>query len=295
VFESFTDAIFVVDSDWCLVDANARALRLLGEEKEAAELIGSRLDVLSSEVSHMCLFNGEHDIEIAGNTLVMSVRRSPLKDVKGRTVGALIHVRDVTVDVVQRRELVRVRDALAEEARANEALRAKLAEQVVRDAGTGLRNRRYVFEALPVMADMCSRDGVPLSLIILDIDRFKAVNDTYGHTVGDRALQAIATALDEAADGAVVARFGGEEFVVLLPGSSTQAAVDTAEALREACAGVEVPTREGLIQLTLSAGVATLTEAPMDMGTLLEAADGALYDAKNSGRNRVCVVAAVAA
>jgi len=294
VFESFADAIFVVDSTWCLVDANARALRLLGEDREVSEIVGMRLDDLSPEVSHMCLFNGEHDIKVRGNKLVMGVRRSPLKDVKGRAVGALIHVRDITVDVIQRRELVRVRDALSDEAMINEALRAELAEQVVRDSGTGLHNRRFVFEVLPEMVAMCERDGTPLSIVMLDVDRFKLVNDTYGHTVGDRVLQSIASALDEAAQGAIVARFGGEEFVALLPGVATDEAVARAEALRAACAVIAVPIRDGVIEVTLSAGVATGLPGSIDFAALIDRADGALYRAKNAGRNRVCTAVAVA-
>jgi len=294
VFESFVDAIFVVDSTWHLVDANARALRLLGEDREVSEIAGMRLDELSTDVSQMCLFNGEHDIEVGGNKLVMGVRRSPLKDVKGRTVGALVHVRDITVDVLQRRELVRVRDALSDEAMINEALRAELAEQVVRDAGTGLHNRRYVFEMLPEMVATCERDGVPLSIVMLDVDRFKLVNDTYGHTVGDRVLHAIASALDEAAQGAIVARFGGEEFVALLPGVATDEAVAKAEALRAACALIAVPIRDGVIEVTLSAGVATGLPGSIDFTALIDRADGALYNAKDAGRNCVCTAVSVA-
>lgn len=293
VFESFTDAIFVVDAEWCLVDANSRGLRLLGVTRPAAEVAGTKLADLSPEVARISHFSGEHDVELAGSELVVGVRQSPLEDVKGRTVGALIHVRDITVDVLQRRELVRVRDALADEALLNETLRAELAEQVVRDAGTGLHNRRFVFEALPVMAASCERDGVPLSVLMLDLDLFKFVNDTYGHAVGDRALQAIATVMDETSRGAVVARFGGEEFVVLMPGASVAVAVERAEAIRAACALVQIPTREGFISITLSAGVATTQPGPIDVAGLLDAADGALYEAKNSGRNRVCAVAAI--
>lgn len=297
VFEHLGDAVFVTDTKTHVVDANAkaRALTTLKVGVEDGVAAGRSTSTLSPLLTRIAGRQGEHDIVLDGELRVLDVTITELLDRSQHVVGSAIHARDVTETTLQRRELIRVRDALAAEARINEQLRRELADQVVRDAGTGLRNRRYVFEALPVMADMCGRDGVPLSLIILDIDHFKMVNDTYGHSVGDRALQAIATALDDAAGGAVVARFGGEEFVVLLPGSSTRAAVETAEALREACAGVEVQTREGAIRLTLSAGVATLTAAPMEIGTLLEAADGALYDAKNSGRNRVCVVAAVAA
>ncbi len=291
VFESFTDAIFVVDSEWRLVDANARALRLLGERRPVVEIASTKLVDLSEEIARICSVNGEHDIELAGNKLVVGVRQSPLNDARGRKVGALVHVRDITVDVLQRRELVRMRDALADEAMVNEELRVELAEQVVRDAGTGLRNRRFALEALPVMAVNCDREGEPLSLVMLDLDDFKAVNDTYGHPVGDRALRVIGSAMEEAAEGSVVTRFGGEEFLVLMPGASARDAVNRAEAIRAACSSVEIPTREGAITITLSAGVATSEPGRIDTAALIDAADGALYDAKNLGRNRVCAVA----
>ncbi len=290
VFESFTDAIFVVDSEWCLVDANARALRLLGESRSAAEVASTKLTDMPADVARICRVNGEHDIEVAGNKLVVGVRQSPLIDARGRKVGALIHVRDITVDVLQRRELVRMRDALADEAMANEKLRVELAEQVVRDPGTGLRNRRFALEALPDMAVNCERDGVTLSVVMLDLDHFKAVNDTYGHAVGDRALAAIASVMEEAAGGSIVTRFGGEEFLVLMPGATVGDAVERAEMIRAACSSVEIPTREGAITITLSAGVATSEPGQIDPAALIDAADGALYDAKDLGRNRVCAV-----
>jgi len=291
VFESFTDAIFVVDSEWRLVDANARALRLLGESRPAVEIASTKLAELSADVARICRVNGEHDIEVAGNKLIVGVSQSPLVDARGRSVGALIHVRDITVDVLQRRELVEASVALAREAMVNEELRAELAEQVVRDAGTGLRNRRFALEALPDMAVNCDREGVPLSVVMLDLDDFKAVNDTYGHAVGDRALGVIGSAMEEAAEGSVVTRFGGEEFLVLMPGVSARDAVDRAEAIRAACSSVEIPTREGAITITVSAGVATSEPGRIDTAALIDAADGALYDAKAGGRNRVCSVA----
>ena len=97
--------------------------------------------------------------------------------------------------------------------------------------------------------------------------------------------------MEEAAEGSVVTRFGGEEFLVLMPGASARDAVDRAEAIRAACSSVEIPTREGAITITLSAGVATSEPGRIDTAALIDAADGALYDAKNLGRNRVCAVA----
>ncbi len=294
VFESLKDGLIVLDPAGRIVDVNTRALALMGVSGIASEISGRALDAVCTPVAAIVSLDGEHDVRIAGKSMVINVDRSPLTNPRGRDVGLLVHLRDVTEDVLQRRELVRVSDALAYEAMLNETLRAELAEQVVRDSGTGLHNRRFVFETLPTIADECSRDGVPLSIVLLDIDRFKAINDTYGHAVGDRALMVIATVLEGEAAGAAVARFGGEEFMVLLPGATTEEAVSRAEALRRACASIVISTREGTIGVTLSAGVATAHTGQIDVAALIELADGALYDAKNGGRNRVCSVATFA-
>ncbi|NTV39316.1 MAG: diguanylate cyclase [Demequinaceae bacterium] len=295
VFESLKDALVVLDPANRIVDVNARALELMGAPMTVAELCGRELDVVCPPIAAVVGLDGEHDVCVGGDSMVIYVDRSPLTDRRGREVGTLVHLRDITVDVNHRRELVRLSGALASEAMLNEALRAELAEQVVRDADTGLHNRRFVFAELPIVADGCSRDGVPLSIVLLDVDRFKAVNDTYGHSAGDRTLEAVAAALESAADGALVARFGGEEFMVLLPGATTEEAVLAAEALRAACSSIAVPTREGSITVTLSAGVATASPGSVDFATLIDHADAALYDAKNGGRDRVCSYATSAA
>jgi len=286
VFESLKDAVVVLDLLGRVVDANVRALSLMGRS-------GRALEEVSAPIAAIARVDGEHDLEIGGEAIVIRVDRSPLIDPRGREVGLLVHLRDITVDVLQRRELVEVSDALAREAMINESLRAELAEQVIRDPDTGLHNRRFVFAELPIIAEGCARDGIPLSIVLLDVDRFTAVNDTYGHSAGDRTLEAVAVALDSAADGALVARFGGEEFIVLLPGVTTAEAVLTAETLLAACASIVVPTREGPIGITVSAGVATSLPGSIDVVALIERADGALYDAKNAGRNRVSSDAAV--
>lgn len=288
VFDNLKDALVVLDPAGRIVDANRRALLLLEFAGGASELSGRHLQAVCAPIATIARVDGEHDVSIGGVERVIDVVCSPLVDNRARELGLLVQLRDITESVLQRRELARVSEALADEARLNEALRAELAEQVVRDAGTGLHNRRFVFDTLPVIADECAREGAPLSVVLLDIDRFKAVNDTYGHAVGDRALKAIAMALDKQANGEVVARFGGEEFVALLPGATTAQAVATAEAMRAACAAVVIAVREGTIGVTLSAGVATAQPGVFDSAALLDVADRALYDAKNGGRNRVC-------
>lgn len=160
-------------------------------------------------------------------------------------------------------------------------------EESMTDAMTGLHNRRYFHDAARRLLSSASRHDFPVSVIIADIDHFKKVNDTYGHDVGDRALQAFARSLLNAVRTEdVLARFGGEEFVVLLPRTGAAQACQVAERMREACAGIRVPTRRGEVSFTASFGVASVDDFT-DVDVAVKLADSALYRAKADGRNRV--------
>lgn len=160
---------------------------------------------------------------------------------------------------------------------------ADLTRQSTTDPLTGLFNRRAFSHLLDEAIEMARSEGAPLAVAIIDIDHFKAINDTHGHAVGDRVLQALGAYLrDHAAARGRVARLGGEEFVRLLPGCSAEAAVLACEQLR-----AEVEARVEDVPITLSLGTASL-EPVDDASTLLARADAALYDAKRGGRNRVC-------
>jgi diguanylate cyclase (GGDEF)-like protein len=149
------------------------------------------------------------------------------------------------------------------------------------DGLTGLPNRRSFDAALATEVERARRTGQPLSLILLDADHFKQVNDTYGHHAGDGVLQAIGRALASARAADVAARYGGEEFAVLLPACSAADAVRVAQGLRAAITGAT-----GRLAVTASAGVASLSADVGDERALLAAADAALYRAKASGRDR---------
>ncbi|GAA3390626.1 GGDEF domain-containing protein [Cryptosporangium minutisporangium] len=170
-----------------------------------------------------------------------------------------------------------LRDALAEQARL-----------AVTDPLTGLHNRRHLQEALDLEVARARRSGAPLSLVVLDIDHFKQVNDAYGHAAGDAALVQTARRLGAVARaGDVIARHGGEEFAWLLPDTSGEGAAELAERLRAALAGTPVDLPEsGPVEMSGSLGVATL-RAPDDGTALMRDADRALYRAKEHGRNRV--------
>ncbi|MDR2445978.1 MAG: diguanylate cyclase [Treponema sp.] len=160
------------------------------------------------------------------------------------------------------------------------------------DELTGLPNRRHFNDRLDMEWKRADREETPLSFMMIDIDHFKAYNDTYGHLQGDTLLQTVAKAFSSAArrPADMAARIGGEEFGILLPVTRLEAAVDIAEQLRLSVQSTEVPTQDGqTTSVTISIGVASLIPQPgISKQDLLAAADSFLYLAKNTGRNRVC-------
>lgn len=159
------------------------------------------------------------------------------------------------------------------------------------DALTGLKNRRFFNQVLDREVARAEREGKPLSLMICDLDEFKVFNDSHGHAAGDEALRHVGLVLAQVfRQTDLVCRYGGEEFVVILPGADGNAALIKAEQLRRAVAACRVKFgQETLDQITLSVGIATWPETPGGATALLDAADRALYQAKRSGRDRVAL------
>jgi diguanylate cyclase (GGDEF)-like protein len=164
-----------------------------------------------------------------------------------------------------------------------------LETQAHTDMLTGLANRRHFFEVADAEVSRARRYDTPLSVLMLDIDHFKEVNDTHGHRAGDRVLQQVAsTCLEVLRTVDVVGRVGGEEFAVLLPETGREGAIDVAERLREAVARAQVEREQGVpLRVTISIGVSARA-GNVNLDTLMSQADAALYDAKHAGRNRVC-------
>jgi diguanylate cyclase (GGDEF)-like protein len=165
------------------------------------------------------------------------------------------------------------------------------------DAKTGLLNAITWQREARHEITRAIRTRAPLAVAIADLDHFKAVNDTYGHLTGDAVLAGIARGmLGLLRDYDITGRFGGEEFVILLPQTGAAEAARIAERLRAKLAEIIIPVNAGTaaespLQVTVSIGVATLDGSRRDLDDMLAAADAALYEAKNSGRNRVCVLA----
>ena len=169
------------------------------------------------------------------------------------------------------------------------ALLEKLEAQAFQDYLTGLPNRRHFMEQAAIELARVSRYGGALSLLMVDIDNFKRVNDTYGHQTGDLVLQKLGEASKAILrDVDLIGRIGGEEFAVLLPETDGEKAKEVAERLREAIAHESLILEKGVpLQFTVSIGVATIVDRATNLDTLLARADRALYNAKTTGRNKV--------
>jgi two-component system cell cycle response regulator len=206
-------------------------------------------------------------------------------------------VNDYLVKPADRDELIARSRSQLRRKRFEEALRANYRKNLaaaMTDGLTGLYNRRYLETHFEIVNRRLAESGKPLSLMILDIDRFKEINDAYGHRAGDQILQALAAHLTDRIRGFDTAtRLGGEEFVVLMPESLLEEAMSAANRIGRSI-GAQVFTTEDVahgLAVTVSIGVASTTAGACSFDELLARADGALYEAKRTGRNRVCAAA----
>lgn len=167
-------------------------------------------------------------------------------------------------------------------------LLSRIQQLAITDELTGLYNRRGFYEIGSLEIDRTRRFRIPLSAILMDIDHFKLVNDRYSHAVGDQVLRSFANwVLDNTREVDVVGRIGGEEFIILLPGNDLENAQKTADRLQKTIATNVTKTKMGEIRITVSQGVAVLNDNMHHLQALIDAADQALYKAKETGRNRV--------
>jgi diguanylate cyclase (GGDEF)-like protein len=167
----------------------------------------------------------------------------------------------------------------------------RLRELATVDGMTGLFNRRHFLSLAEIEWSRYQRHWQPLSLLMLDIDQFKSINDRFGHDVGDHVIVQIAEICrQQKRKSDVIARFGGEEFLSLLPETQLPQACQVAERLRRTVQSRDLSTTSKIIKATVSIGCAEATSSMNSIFHLIKAADDALYIAKHNGRNCVCAV-----
>jgi two-component system cell cycle response regulator len=212
--------------------------------------------------------------------------------------GLEIGVNDYLIRPIDKNEmLARVRTQVRKK-RFAERLRDNMQasiEMAVTDGLTGLHNRRYMESHVTTLVEQAAARGKPLTVLVLDIDYFKSVNDTYGHDAGDDVLREFSTRLKKSIRGIDLAcRYGGEEFVVVMPDTDMAVAAMVAERVRRGIATEPFPIEQNkkYLEVTISIGIASLTRTTDSAADILKRADQALYRAKRDGRNRVVADAA---
>lgn len=290
VIEGMSEAVIVVDERNRVLDLNPAAQRVLA--LSPSEAVGQPLPrVLEAGRPgpgppgrhapwEVVLDGGRRTYQVSGSTLHRG----------GRRRGEVLVLHDTTARKQTEEALLRAKEELQ---RANEQL-ALLANT---DALTGLSNRRLFLQRLGEEAARARRHRQPLAVLMLDLDFFKRINDTFGHSVGDQVLVAAAGAINAVKrETDIVGRIGGEEFGLILPATDLEGARVMAERLRSSIGSQRHLTDDGReFGVTASLGVASFASGVRDESELLNLADAALYYAKELGRDRVCVAGGPAA
>jgi len=223
-----------------------------------------------------------------GSRLWIETVSVPVFDDDGVHIGYFGITRDMTDRKLAEHALRDANRQLEDQLRHINELHAQMREHAIRDDLTGVHNRRHFVEVAENELDRARREGATLSLVMLDIDHFKNVNDAYGHSTGDAALQAVGSMLSATMrTGDLASRLGGEEFAVLLMGMDHEDAMERAESWRSTLAAMSILADGAALRLTASFGVATFPQQAGTLVELMKVADARMYRAKSLGRDRV--------
>jgi diguanylate cyclase (GGDEF)-like protein/hemerythrin-like metal-binding protein/PAS domain S-box-containing protein len=278
IVNSLPGIFYMLDVDGRFIRVNPRCMEVTGyswaelERMTALDFFAADRNLVAAKMQEVF---EQGDASIEAELVTRYGRRIPYYFTGHRTeIGGQSYLVGIGTDITERH-----------------ALELELERQAHTDALTGLPNRRYFIEQAELELARAKRYGKLLSVLMLDLDEFKAVNDRYGHHLGDLVLLRVGEVCrNRLREFDVIGRIGGEEFAILLPETDVERAAEVAERLRQDIAAVEIQSAPGkLLAITASIGVATLTAMDVDVDRLLNFADQAMYQAKRNGRNRVYV------
>ena len=313
VIDSMAIGMFVIDKDSIILDMNKSATRFLktqaGRNFEMKELLQlSEADgpdsIFLEEYHTNKLKSLQAEVKIIDEeTLHVSINVSPVLDGKKNLLGRIITLNDVTqlrslleqnnennaVLRQQNEELLRIQEELYD-------VNKKLEKATITDDLTGCYNKRYLMRQVAYEILVSQRCKIPFSILLIDIDNFKLINDAYGHLIGDDVLRGVVDAIkSELRRSDILARFGGDEFIIYVPNTDREGAFVLAEKVRRAIENRSIRSSRGDLRVTISVGLVSVQADAGIFGSpekfleeLLTRTDSALYDSKANGRN--CVV-----
>ena len=292
LIESMGDGVIVLDAHNRVVDINPAMESFL--EKPLSFYLGKNApEVLDGWMQKASIL--WEDVEAHAELKVpwkppryLDLRVTPLYDRDHLLNGRLMVFRDVTDRKLDEKRLRYANQRLQAQLIEIGLLQSKLREQAIRDPLTNLFNRRYLEETLDRELARAGRESYPVCIIMVDLDHFKRINDTYGHDAGDEVLKALAKTLTEQSRrGDFACRYGGEEFVIAMPNIPEHTAYERAENLRRHLNSLQIPYENHKLTTTTSMGIASYPTHGQTRQALLRAADLAMYAAKRAGRDHI--------
>ena len=291
MLETMPEAVLVVDNRWRLVEINHSALQLLGEEHAA--VIGASISYvlrgwpeLEKIIKRADRVPASYQIQYNDGSFI-GINITPLVDKEGRITGRLVTGRDITHQLQTESNLEKANQQLRTQLNEIKKLQSTLKQQAIRDPLTGLLNRRFFEEALKKEVARANRKKHAITILILDIDEFKRVNDTYGHAAGDAVLETLGNILiQQTRKDDLAVRLGGEEFLILMMEMELDQGMKRAEEIRSLVENLEIEFEGISIHITVSIGGAEYPSSSTSIRDVMRKADQAMYRAKYKGRNQ---------
>ena len=294
LFDQTHDAVFLLDLNGKFLSANQRASTMFDIPME--DLRNNVISDVTNIQKYLTRMLSGEEIPVYeiifqkkdGQILPAEMSMELVRDDDGKPMHIQALVRDISARKQVEDKLKTANEQLQLRVTEVESLQQELREQAIHDPLTGLYNRRYLNETIEREIARANRENDVFSIIISDIDHFKMINDTYGHQVGDTILVEIARIQEKHTRGSDIAcRYGGEEFLLVLPGTKLDFAIKRAEEIRQKCADTILQQGENVLNVTMSFGVATYPDHGQEADEIIIKADSAMYKSKQTGRNKV--------